>query len=89
MVTPELVDPIPAGSPTPELKVPEPFLPPNSSTAMSHPESKQISDNRVAAAKSVPVERLIESQTPEKTLITDQSFLPAAGVGGSGGSIPQ
>lgn len=89
MVTPELVDPIPSGSPTPELKLPVPFLDPNSPTAMSHPESKQTSDNRGVAPKSIPVERLIESQTPEKALITDQSFLPSAAVGGSSGSTPQ
>jgi hypothetical protein len=56
---------------------------------MSHPDSQQARDNREALPKSIPVERLIESQTPEKPLITDQSFLPAAAVGGSGGSTPQ
>ncbi len=83
MVTPELVDPIPAGSPEPELNVPEPFLAPNSNVPMSHPESKLLRNSNVAVVpKSVPVESLIQSQTPEKPLITDQSFMPAA-AGGS------
>ena len=40
IVTPEIVNPIDAGTPLPELKYPEGFLPPNSTIPMHTPDTK-------------------------------------------------
>ena len=40
IVTPEIVNPIDAGTPFPELKYPEGFLPPNSPIPMHTPDNK-------------------------------------------------
>ena len=81
LVTPELVDPIPAGAPLPELNYPSKFLPSNSGPLMNNPEAKSAGLPAVAPPVAIPVEKLIESQKPEKPLIID---------GGSfGGSSPQ
>lgn len=88
LVTPELVNPIPAGAPTPELKVPEPFLPPNSPLRMIQPESVRTGDQTTDFPKSIPVEQLFQSLTPEKPLVTDQTFLPTGTIGGTSGTTP-
>jgi pilus assembly protein CpaC len=90
LVTPELVDPIPAGGPQPELKYPVPFLPPNSSAPMHHPDGTPATASNAPLPSTIPVEKLIESQRPEKPLITDQGFSPTGDLGGgSGGTTPQ
>ncbi len=83
LVTPELVDPIPAGSPPPELKFPQPFLSANSPSQTSHPEPKPGADRRTVVPNSIPVEKLVESMTPEKPLVIDQTFLPNGAAGAS------
>ena len=40
IVTPELVGPIPAGTPLPELHHPDKFMPPNSNIPMNEPDAK-------------------------------------------------
>jgi pilus assembly protein CpaC len=74
IATPEIVDPIPEGAPVPELKYPEKFLPPNSKTAMSTPETKGTGSPSAPASKTMPVEKLIDSQKPEKPLMIDGDF---------------
>lgn len=75
IVTPELVAPIPAGQPLPQLNYPEKFLPPNSKISMATPGAD------VTGAKpppptpaAMPVEKLIESMKPEKPLSTEDSY---------------
>jgi len=69
LVTPELVDPIQAGDPLPELNYPNKFLPPNSGIPMSTPETKKNGANPAPPA-TMTVEKLIESQKPETPLST-------------------
>lgn len=89
IVTPEVVSPIPAGSPLPLPKQPEPFLAPNSDIPMHTPESASASAQAVPAPATVPVEKLIESMQPEKPL-TDDSYTNKGGGGsGSAASSPQ
>jgi len=87
LVTPELVDPIPVGAPLPELKYPEKFLPSNSGIPMNTPDEKQPGQKPRPAPATMPVEKLIESQKPEKPLLIDGGFGPSSGS--SGGGSPQ
>ncbi len=61
MVTPELVQPIAAGAPTPELKYPVKFLPPNSNIPMHNPDAKTAENTPAPAPATIPVETLIQS----------------------------
>ncbi len=83
IVTPQIVNPIPAGAPLPEPKFPEPFLPPNSGIAMQNPAT---GGKEPAAPPTIPVEKLIESLKPEKPLVIDGSF---GATSGGGTSSPQ
>lgn len=82
IVTPEIVAPIPAGQPLPDLSYPEPFLPPNSNIPMRTPE--QAGSKAPPPPATIPVEKLIESMKPEQPLI-----IPGAtgGFGMSGASL--
>ncbi len=70
IVTPEIVQPIPAGEPLPRLNYPEPFLSPNSNLPMHTPDGNRPAQT---APPTMPVEKLIESMKPEKPLVTDSS----------------
>ncbi|MGC2616271.1 MAG: type II and III secretion system protein, partial [Terracidiphilus sp.] len=84
IVTPEIVNPIDAGTPLPELKFPEGFLPPNSPIPMHTPDNKVAGSAPVPPPASIPVEKLIESNKPETPLIVEGSM--SVGGGGSGAS---
>jgi pilus assembly protein CpaC len=84
IVTPELVNPIPVGAPLPDLKYPTQFLPSNSGIPMHNPDGKTAGTTSPATPATISVEKLIESQKPEKPLSTDSSFSPSS----SGGSTP-
>jgi pilus assembly protein CpaC len=81
IVTPELVNPIPAGAATPELKFPQKFLPPNSGIAMHTPDQKEQGYTPANVPKEIPVEKLIESMRPEAPLVIEGagSFGSASG----------
>jgi pilus assembly protein CpaC len=81
IVTPELVNPIEAGTPVPELKFPEGFLPPNSPIAMHTPDAKAPGSAPPPPPATIPVEKLIESMKPEPKLVIESGM----GVGGGGG----
>ena len=81
IVTPEIVNPIDAGTPVPELKYPEGFLPPNSPIPMHTPDTKVAGAAPAPPPATIPVEKLIESQKPETPLVTESGM----GVGGGGG----
>ncbi len=88
MVTPEIVDPIPAGAPLPELNFPEKFLPSNSKVPMMHPNASAGAAS--APSPSMTVEKLIESQAPEKPLMIDSgTAAPSGGAASGGGGAPQ
>ena len=91
IVTPEIVQPMPAGVTPPELKYPAPFLPPNSKIPMHTPDGKAEGAANLPRPTTIPVEKLIESMKPEGPLVTDSS-MGAAGTSAAGsgtGSTPQ
>jgi pilus assembly protein CpaC len=82
VVTPEIVAPIPVGTPAPELKFPAKFLPPNSGIPMNTPDAKTAANTQPPAPASIPVEKLIDSMKPEATLLIEGSG--GFGIGGGG-----
>jgi pilus assembly protein CpaC len=91
IVTPEIVDPIPAGQPVPQLNYPEKFLAPNSNIPMTTPTTPTAPTTTGASATGVkppatmPVEQLIQSMKPEKPL-TDEGGYSSGGSAGSSGT---
>jgi pilus assembly protein CpaC len=83
IVTPEIVNPIQAGETLPELKYPDKFLPANSGIPMHNPDAKTDTPSAPTSA-TMPIEKLIESKKPGKSLVIDGSFSTSAGS--SGGS---
>jgi pilus assembly protein CpaC len=81
LVTPEIVAPIPAGTPMPELKYPVSFLPPNSGIPMNTPDAKTAANTPAPAPATIPIEKLIESMKPEAPLVIEG----ASGTFGTGG----
>jgi pilus assembly protein CpaC len=71
IVTPVLVEPIPAGQAPPEVKFPTKFLPPNSGVAMHQPDEKPAGYTAPPVPASMPVERLVDSMKPEKPLMIE------------------
>ncbi len=82
IVTPEVVAPLAAGTPLPALNYPVPFMPPNSNIPMHQPDEKTAENTLPPTPQSIPVETLIESMKPEKTLVIEG----AAGGFGTGGA---
>jgi len=95
IVTPEIVAPIPAGAPLPELKYPSKFLPPNSNIPMTNPGREVTGAKPLPSAPAtMPIEKLMESMKPETPLMTEGGYGSSQGGGGggssmSGGSMPQ
>jgi pilus assembly protein CpaC len=79
-VTPEIVAPIAAGAPLPQLKLPGKFLPPNTGIPMNTPDAKTAENTLPAPPAAIPVEKLIDSMKPEKPLVVE------SGTGGFGGA---
>jgi pilus assembly protein CpaC len=86
IVTPEVVDPIPAGAPLPQLNFPEPFLSGNSTIPIHTPESNASSGGSTPVPASIPVEKLIESMQPEKPLVIEGGYGASGGAAGSSAS---
>ncbi len=92
--TAELVAPIPAGEPLPQLKYPEKFLPPNSGIPMNTPDAKSAANTQPSAPPSIPVETLIDSMKPETPMVIEgtsggfgtASSAPQSSGGGAGAS---
>ncbi len=79
LVTPEIVSPLPAGTPRPNLNYPDPdFIPPNSNIPMHQPDAKTADNTLPAPPQTIPVEKLIDSMKPEKPLVI------GSGTGGFG-----
>jgi pilus assembly protein CpaC len=75
IVTPEIVAPIPAGQPLPQLNFPEKFLPPNSKIPMTTPGANVTGVKPpLPPPPTMPVEQLIQSMKPEKELTTEGSY---------------
>lgn len=88
IVTPEIVNPIDAGTPLPELKYPIGFLPPNSPIPMHTPDAKAAGSAPPPPPATIPVEKLIESMKPEQQLQTGGAFSVGGGGGSSASSQP-
>jgi pilus assembly protein CpaC len=71
--TTELVAPIPAGEPLPQLKLPEKFLPPNTGIPMNTPDAKNAANTPAPAPASIPIETLIDSMKPETPMVIEGS----------------
>jgi pilus assembly protein CpaC len=84
IVTPEIVAPIPAQAALPELHLPDKFLPPNSNIPMHQPDAKTAENTLPPVPPTIPVESLIKSMQPEKTLIIEGA---SGGFGTSGAAI--
>jgi pilus assembly protein CpaC len=75
IVTPEVVAPIPAGQPLPQLNYPQKFLPPNSKISMTNPGADETGAKPLAPPPaSIPVQQLILSNQPEKPLSVEGSY---------------
>ena len=85
IVTPEIVDPIPAGAPLPHLNYPSTFLRPNSDLAMHTPDQKPKDATLLHVPANIPVEQLQKSLKQEKPLIIDSTSSGAFGATSSSG----
>jgi len=83
IVTPEIVAPIPAGAPLPELKLPGKFLPPNSGIPMNTPDAKTAANTPAPAPPTIPVEKLVDSLKPETPLAEGGGLGFGSSSGGS------
>jgi pilus assembly protein CpaC len=84
IVTPEIVNPMPAGAPLPTPKFPGSFLAPNSDIPMQTPEST-VGGTQPPAPTAIPVEKLIESMKPEQPLVIDSGYSTSGASGSFGG----
>ncbi len=90
IVTPEIVAPIPAGRPLPELNYPEKFLPPNSKIPMTTPGADVTGVKPLPPSPpSVPIEQMMDSMKPEKPLILQTGTGMSSSGGTGGGTMPQ
>ena len=71
VVTPEIVAPIPAGAPVLALHHPDTWLPPNSNIPMHEPDAKTAENTLPPTPPTIPIESLIKSLQPEKTLVIE------------------
>ncbi len=85
LVTPEIVAPIPAGGPLPDLKYPTKFLPPNTGTPMNTPDAKTAANTPAPASPTMPVEKLVDSMKPEKPLVIEDESSGGFGTGSTTG----
>ncbi len=82
IVTPEIVRPIPAGQPLPQLNYPEPFLAPN--TAATAPRTPGVETTGPVPVhppqETIPVEELLQSTrppgTPQQQALPTIQFVP-------------
>jgi pilus assembly protein CpaC len=81
IITPEVVRPIPAGRPVPDLRYQIPFLPPNTSTEMRQPGISQTGPVPVRpAADSIRIEELaqdkVKGQGPQNSAMPQFQLVP-------------
>ncbi len=84
IVTPEIVQPIPAGATLPKLNYPSDFMPHNSILPMHTPDDKAAGAATAPSPVTMPVEKLIESMKPEKPLAIEGGMNPAGGASSTG-----
>ncbi len=85
IVTPEIVAPIPAGAPLPELKYPTKFLPTGSGIPMNTPDAKTAANTLAQPPATMSVQQLMDTMKPETPLVIDSGSV-GFGTGGGGGA---
>ncbi len=93
IVTPEIVRPIPANQPVPELNYPMPFMPPNTAGPVRQPGMDKTGPVPVnPPSKTIPLEQLLQQQKQGQPDVTPNAPQtnpappappPAGGAGGS------
>jgi pilus assembly protein CpaC len=84
IVTPQIVYPIPATEPLPQLKYPDKFLPLNSNIPMTTPGPEVTGVKPPSPPRpTLPVEKLLESLQPEQPLVIDTSMRSSGGSSSS------
>jgi pilus assembly protein CpaC len=73
IVTPEIVAPIPAGAPLPELKFSDKFLTPTSGDATSASSGGTSGTKTAPPRATIPVEQLMQSLQPEQPLVVNST----------------
>ncbi len=86
IVTPEIVSPIPAGAPLPQLKFPQTFLPPNSAIPMHNPDEKTPANTLAPPPATIPVEKLKQFNEKKEEKLETGSGSGTSMMGGSGGA---
>ncbi len=95
IVTPEIVAPIPAGTPLPQLHYPVPFMTSNSKEPMANPVPSITGAKPLPETPpTMPVETLIESMKPEQPLVieggmTSSGYTTGQGSATGAASAPQ
>lgn len=79
IVTPEIVNPTPAGTEIALPKLTQPYLPPNSDTPMHQADTKSPEAVKPPVPTTIPVEKLVESMKPGPQLQVDTSGYSATG----------
>lgn len=88
IVTPEIVAPIPAGEPVPNLHYPGQFLPPNTTPSITTAGVHPAGENTLPPEnQAVPIEDLLKSMKPEKPLMIDQGGGGGQSFGSSGAGV--
>lgn len=85
IITPEMVQPVPEGT-IPNPKFTDPFLPPNSTTPMHHPDNTGTAQ---ATPATMPVEQLQQSLKPEPVLTDSNTGFAPSGYSATGGGGSQ
>jgi len=82
IVTPEIVQPIPAGAPLPQVKTTDKFLS-SDSTVLTNAQSAEAAGAKPATPPpaTMPVEKLVDSMKPEEPLVIEGGM--SAGAGGT------
>jgi pilus assembly protein CpaC len=84
IVTPQIVYPIPASEPLPQLKYPDKFLPLNSNIPMTTPSAEVTGAKPLPPRPpTMPVEKLLQSMQPEQPLVIDPSMSATGGTSSS------
>jgi pilus assembly protein CpaC len=83
IVTPEIVAPIPAGAPLPQLKFSDKFLTPTSGDATSGSNGGTAATQTAPPRATMPVEELIQSLQPEQPLVINSTSPGAIYTNGS------
>jgi pilus assembly protein CpaC len=87
IVTPEIVAPIPAGAPLPQVNYPVPFMASNSNHPMANPGASVTGAKSLPDTPStMPVEKLIESMKPEQPLVVEGGMTTGGYTTGQGGA---